>query len=229
MNRTKEIQERLRQLEARQHQERQDLITLEKYKTFALERYPLEKGRFHPFSVHTDIAVDIEQDSLRSALIFLSTFELDLLPIIEVKDSCTSLKPAYKIEPLEQQGVWRPVGDLLMRVDGLRQYGDEQSLVCYVPIEGTQIKPLRSARITVKILEPWHKIRRDWSERHYKGDTCVKDCVLIQETKLFHEKITWWSSSEQPNKYTLTKALGKPSDLLEELGASVVKTERAVS
>lgn len=236
MNRKKEVEKIFSDLEAKHHAERQELIALETCKTLAMDKFPVEGAKFHQFCVHSDIACEIEQDSLQKALILLSVIQEHLLPMVEVKNTHCSHLPKHAVLGNEKE-LARPIGKFIMQVNGLRQYGDEQSIVCYVPIDHSDHKPIleqidddsiqiwKSMRLTIKIKNPFHKIRRDWSERYYKGDTCVKDTHLIQDLKLFREKVAWYSSSEQPTKYTLTKPVGDPCDLLVILGADVVENK----
>ena len=153
----------------------------------------------HPHFCYGDYTIVLEPVPTLSDAIYLAEIS-DPLAIFKVKDSCLAFMPEPALDKYlakNKNAVSECIGAYMYQIDGLRQYKQDQTLEFFIDAAGL------ICRVSIPVLSD-PDTRRDYSIKFNRHGEAIREyCRLINKSGHFVHSVSWWSSQDQPNHYTL--------------------------
>lgn len=191
--------ETLEQLKAKHEKELTDAIRNHEMREKVSSELGLNDDNWSAGFMHVayaDCYIKMQSEDLSQAIEVAERLNPETL--VRCKDGCLSFQPFEQISEKQWENAdCRTICPYIYDIDGLRQYGDEKTLKCFVKAAGYMVQ----VRIKVKNDPDTHRVYDIHFNRY--GEAIKERNEIINKSGYFNHQDKFWSSPDQPSKFVL--------------------------
>lgn len=156
--------------------------------------------KFHPHCAYAQYVAVVEPVEDLPAAIYVAEI-LNPVTIFKVNSSCCAFVPEFNLDAYLGKNKSAKTDDYTAaytyQIDGLNNRPDEKELQCYVEAVGYTF------RVDIPVKHDPDTYRDYKITFNRRGEAHREYCRLINRSGYFLKSVSWWSSQEHPNSYTL--------------------------